>query len=88
MIETSGEKHIKGITDAGEAIDWRFIAGKVKTALKSTASTCDDDTKSGGWIIAVANKRRIPMRREGNSYIVDVWMKVPERTGFARPSAR
>ena len=92
LIETSGEKHIVGLTDAGENIDWRFIAGKVKKALKSTATTCDEKkwvihTEAGGWIIDVASKRRIPLQRVGNSYIVDVWVKVP-KPGFSRPSAR
>ena len=93
IIETSGEKHIMGLTDRGNKVDWRFIAGKVKKALKSTASTCDDNswvihTMSGGWIIDVASKRRIAMRREGNSYIVDVSMRVPKASGFDRPSVR
>ena len=93
VIETSGEKRIQGLTDSGDAVDWRFIAGNVKKALKSTATTCDDEkwvihTKSGGWIIDVASKRRIAMVREGNSYIVDVWVRVPKSPGFTRPSAR
>ena len=86
-------KHIEGITDEGLAVDWRFIAGKVKKALKSTASTCDDGkwvihTKSGGWIVDVATKKRIGMKREGNSYAVDVWMKALGSPVFRRPSAR
>ena len=92
-IETCGEKHIVGLTDSGDQVDWRFIAGKVKKALKSTASTCDDNkwvihTKAGGWIIDVASKRKIAMRREGNSYVVDVWLRVPKSSAFTRPSAR
>ena len=91
VIETSGEKHVKGVADTGDPVDWKFIAGKVKKALKSTATTCDDDnwvihTKAGGWIVNASSKKRIPMRREGNSYIVDVWMKVPAASGFSRPS--
>ena len=93
LIETSGEKHITGITDEGLPVDWRFIAGKVKKALKSTASTCDEDkwvihTKTGGWIVDVATKKKIGMKREGNSYVVDVWMKAPRSPVFTRPSTR
>ena len=93
-ISHVGEKRIMGKTDGGDNIDWRFIAGNVKKALKSTATTCDEDkwvihTKTGGWIVDVKTRKRIPMQREGNNYVVDVWVPVPEKsTGFTRPSAR
>ena len=96
-----------GRTDAGYKIDWSFIACDVKKALKSTACTCDDGnwvvhTKNGGWIIDTKTREKTPMIREGNNYVVYVWVWVPRQDeegwttvqkgkkneGFARQSAR
>ena len=71
--------------------------------LKSIATTCDDDywvvfKKDGGWIIDTNTKQRTAFQRVGNSYVLDVWVFVPNsvpwntvengrKTGFSRPSA-
>ena len=36
-------------------------------------------TKTGGWIINVETKRKIPFRRVGNTYFMDAWVGVPDK---------
>ena len=36
-------------------------------------------TKSGGWIVYVETKRKIPLRLVGNTYFMDSWVKVPDK---------
>ena len=36
-------------------------------------------TKSGGRIVNVETKRKIPFRRVGNSYFMDARVRVPDR---------
>ena len=75
------------ITDDGFSLDCAFISGAVKKILKSTAITCDEGgekgqwvipTKSGGWIVNVETKRKIPFCRVGNTYFMDTWVRVPD----------
>ena len=35
--------------------------------------------KSGGWIVNVETKRKIPFRRVGSTYFMDAWVRVPEK---------
>ena len=60
----------------------------MKKILKSTAITCDEGgekgqwvihPKSGGWIVNVETKRKIPFRRIGNTYFMDAWVRVPAK---------
>ena len=69
-------------------LDCAFISGAVQKILKSTAITCDEGgdkgqwvihTKSGGWIVNVETKRKIPFRRVGNTYFMYAWVRVPEK---------
>ena len=85
-IESKGEKKFKAVTDDGFPLDCAFISGAVKKILKSTAITCDEGgekgqwvihTKSGGWIVNVETKHKIPFRRVGNTYFMDAWVRVP-----------
>ena len=73
-IESKGEKKFKAVTDDGFPLDCVFISGAVKKILKSTAITCDEGgekgqwvihIKSGGWIVNVETKHKIPFRRVG-----------------------
>ena len=57
----------------------------MKKIRKSTAITCDEGgekgqwvihTKSGGWIVNVETKRKIPFRRVGNTYFMDARVRV------------
>ena len=65
-------------------IDWPFITGGVKKALKSTAITCDEGdghwvihTSRGGWIVNVMTRKKMSFTREGNGYVLYLWLKVP-----------
>ena len=76
------------MTDDGFPLDCAFISGAAKKIFKSTAITCDEGrekgqwvihTKSGGRIVNVETKRKIPFLRVGNTYFMDAWVRVPER---------
>lgn len=86
-IVPKGEKKFKAVTDDGFSLDCAFISGAVKKILKSTAITCGEGgdkgqwvmhTNSGGWIVNVETKRKIPFRRAG-TYFMDAWVRVPDR---------
>ena len=88
IIDSKGEKKFKAVTDDGFPLDSAFISGAVKKILKSTAITCDEGgdkgqwvipTKSGGWIVNVETKRKIPFYRVGNTYFMDAWVRVPQK---------
>ena len=79
-INSKGEKKFKAVTDDGFPLDCAFISEALRKILKSTAITCDEvgdkgqcvkHTKSGGWIVNVETKRKIPFRRVGNTYFMD-----------------
>ena len=36
-------------------------------------------TKTGGWIINMETRRKIPFRRVGNTYYMDAWAKLPDK---------
>ena len=36
-------------------------------------------TKSGGWILNVETKRKNPVRRVGNTYFMDAWVRVSDK---------
>ena len=70
-------------------MDCVFISVAVKHILKSTAITCDEGgekgqwvihTKSGGWIVNVETKHKIPFLRVGNTYFMDAWVRVPGKS--------
>ena len=82
-IESKGEKKFKVVTDEGIPLDCKFSSGAVKKILKSTAIICDEGgekgqwvvhTKTGGWIVNVETKRKIPFQRIGNNYFTDAWV--------------
>ena len=86
VITQVGEKRLCGKTDDGYKIDWSFIACDGKKALKSTASTRDDGhwvvhTKNGGWVINTKTREKTPIIREGNNYVMYVWVWVPQKEG-------
>ena len=87
-IESKAEKKFKAITDDGFPLDCKFIAGAVKKILKSTAITYDEGgdrgqwvihTNTGGRIVTVETKRKMPFRRIGNTYFMDAWVRVPDK---------
>ena len=85
LIQQVGEKRMQGKSDTGMNIDWKFIACNVKKALKSTAATCDDGnwvihTDKGGWIINTRTRQKMPIVREGNNYVMNVWVWVTKQT--------
>ena len=78
----------KAIIDDGFPLDCALFSGAVKKILKSLAITCDEGgergrwvihTKTGGWIVNVETKRKIPLRRSGNTYFMDAWVRVPDK---------
>ena len=88
-IKSKGEKKFKAITNDGSPLDCKSISGAVKNILESTAITCDEGgdrgqwvihTKTGGWIVNVETKRKIPFRQVGNTYFLDAWVRVPDRS--------
>ena len=36
-------------------------------------------TKTGGWIVNVETRRKIPFKRVGNTYYMDAWVKLPDK---------
>ena len=72
--------------------------------MKSTAITCDEGNghwvihKSRcGWIVDVKTRKKMAFTREGNGYVLYLWLKVPNgrklkasvdsaEPGFNRPS--
>ena len=36
-------------------------------------------TKTGGWIVNVETRRKIPFKRVGNTYYMDAWAKLPDK---------
>ena len=55
-------------------------------------------TSRGGWIVDVKTRKKMSFTREGNGYILYLWLKVPNgkklkasvdsaELGFTRPSA-
>ena len=104
-IAEVGERRVLAVSDSGADLDWTFIAGDVRKILKSTATTCDEDkwmifTKTGGWIVDLKTRKRIPFNRVGNTYAMDAWVRVLKEdesgwntvnkrgksSGFTRPS--
>ena len=88
-IKSKGEKKFKAVTDEGFSLDCKFVSCAVKKILKSTAITCDDGgdrghwvihTKTGGWIVNVETKRKIPFRPFDNTYFMDAWVQVPDKS--------
>ena len=88
-IESKGENTFKAVTDEGFPLDCKFVSGAVKKISKSTAITCDEGgdrgqwvihTKTGGWIVNVETKRKIPFRPVGNTYFMDAWVRVPDKS--------
>ena len=82
VISESGGKRIQATTEDGMEVDWPFIAGGVKKALKSTAVTCDEGdghwvihTSKGGWVVNVKTKKKIAFSRIGKPYVLDLWIK-------------
>ena len=60
----------------------------MKKIFKPTAISCDEGgekgqwvihAKSGGWIVNVGTKRKIPFHRVGNTYFMDAGARVPDK---------
>ena len=47
--------------------------------MKGEEGQCVIHTKSGGWIVNVETKRKIPFRRVGNTYFIDAWVRVLDK---------
>ena len=84
-IDSKGGKKLKAVTDDGFPLDCAFISGAVTEILKSTAITCDEGgdkgqwvihTRSGGWIVNVETKRKIPFRRGAT---LTSWVGTPDK---------
>ena len=87
-IESQREKKFKAVSDEGFPLNFNFISGAVKKILKSTAITYDEGgdsgqwvihTQTGGWIVNVETRRKIPFRRVGNTYYMGAWVRLPDR---------
>ena len=69
-------------------MNFKLISGAVNKILKSTATTCDEGgdrgqwvihTKTGGWIVNVETRKKIPFKRVGNTYYMDAWVKLSDK---------
>ena len=101
-IAAHGEKKFRAVASNGFELDCEYISADVKKTLQSVAEACDEGdrgrwvihTPSGGWIVDLATRRKIPFDREGNSYSYKVWVRVPDDIGggvnqvFSRPGNR
>ena len=67
----------------------KFISGHVRKILKSTAIASDEGgdrgqcvihTKTGGWIVNEETRMKIPFIRVGNTYFMDAWVRVPDKS--------
>ena len=63
--------------------------GDVKKIVESAAIFCHEGgdrgewvihTKTGGRIVNVETKRKLPLRRIGNTYFMDAWVRVPDKS--------
>ena len=36
-------------------------------------------TETGGWIVNEETRRKIPFKRDGNTYYMDAWVKLPDK---------
>ena len=101
-IASHGEKKIKAVASNGFELDCAYISADVKKILQSVAEACDEGakgrwvihTRTGGWIVDLATRQKLPFDREGNSYSYKVWVRVPDTDGdasspgFSRPGKR
>ena len=84
-IGSGGAKKFKPFTDLGFPMDCALISGAVKKTL--TAITCDEGgeecqwvihAKTGGWIVNCKTRKKIPFKRQGNTYHLDAWVQIPD----------
>ena len=101
-IASHGEKKFKAIASNGFDLDCAYISADVKKILQSVAEACDEGakgrrvihTRTGGWIVDLATRRKLPFEREGNNYSYKAWVRVPDdaddgkNPGFSRPGKR
>ena len=88
-IASHGEKKFKAIASNGFELDCAYISADVKKILQSVAEACDEGakgrwvihTQTGGWIVDLATRQKLPFEREGNNYSYKVWVKVPDGSG-------
>ena len=85
-IEAHGEKKFREVASNGFELDCEYISADVKKILQSVAEACDDGDRgrwvihiqSGGWIVDLATRQKLPFEREGNNYSYKVWVRVPD----------
>ena len=89
-IRIDGEQRVEFTVKEGHDLEWPFIVGDVKKALKSVGTTCDAGnyvlyTEWGGYIINSKSHKRIEFDRINNTYAIDAFVNIASKPkGFQR----
>ena len=87
-LPNQGQKRLQVLTEDGTPTTTTYQIADVTRPLCAVSRMCDQDnvvvfTKEGGFVQTPSGKRT-PFRRERNVYLLDTWIREPER-GFTRP---
>ena len=88
-IKIAGEKRIAFRVKEGHDLEWPFLVGDVKKALKSVGTTCDAGnyvlyTEWGGYIVNAKSHEHIEFDRVGNVYAIVAFVPVSANKPFHR----
>ena len=81
-IPNEGQRTVRFITDDGRRRRMTFQVSAVNKILASVAGICDNGntilfTCTGGTIKSIATGRETKFRRQGNVYVMDIWVANP-----------
>ena len=85
-IVNKGQRTIKSHTDCGEKREVTCQVARVNKILASIAGICDNGNEvtfraDGGTITHTQTKRETHFRRQGNVYVMDMWVRNPKFNG-------
>ena len=95
-IEVNGEHLVQFTVKEGHDLEWPFLVGDFKKALKSVGTTCDAGnyvlyTEWGGYIINAKSHKHIEFHRVRNTYAIDAFVRDKAKPlkpkGFQRKAA-
>ena len=92
-IQVDGEQKVQFTVKEGHDLEWPFLVGDVKKALKSVGTTCDAGnyvlyTEWGGYIINAKLHQHIEFDRVNNTYAIDAFVRAVARPkGFQMQAA-
>ena len=87
-IKVKAEQWVQFTVKEGHDLEWPFLVGDVKKALKSVGTTCDAGnyvlyTEWGGYIINAKSHKHIEFDRVKNTYAIDAFVRDTAK-GFPR----